>query len=160
MNKIDWPKWSAVAEILSAVAIVATLLYLADQTKELSAQTKQNNDQLSSQIRANIFSLQSDVYATIISNTGGITDVLARASQGDELTTRENMQLRSYRIDVLRTMNFMFLEDPEYVRNNTGWMVSMFRSVPGAREFFEINKGNREPEYVQFVDEVVLPQLD
>ena len=32
--KIDWTKWSAIAEILSAIAIVATLLYLAVQTQQ------------------------------------------------------------------------------------------------------------------------------
>ena len=116
MNKVDWSKWSAIAEILSAVAIVATLLYLADQTKELRVQTEQNNDQLRSQIRANIYSMQSGAYATIISNAGGIADVMAKARQGDELTARENFQFVTFRIDLLRTMNFMFLEDPEYVR--------------------------------------------
>ena len=34
MNKIDWSKWSAIAEILSAIAIVVTLLYLAIQTAQ------------------------------------------------------------------------------------------------------------------------------
>lgn len=43
MKKIDWTKCSAIAEILSAIAIVVTLLYLADQTKQLRAQTEQNN---------------------------------------------------------------------------------------------------------------------
>ena len=43
MSKVDWTKWSAIAEILSALAIVVTLLYLADQTKQLRAQTEQNN---------------------------------------------------------------------------------------------------------------------
>lgn len=37
MNKLDWTKWSAVAEILSSVAIVATLFYLAVQTSQNTA---------------------------------------------------------------------------------------------------------------------------
>lgn len=93
--------------------------------------------------------MQSDVYSTIISNAGGITDVLAKARRGDELTDRENFQLVSFRVDLLRTMNFMFPEDSEYARENPGWMVAMFQNVPGTREWWEGNKSSREPEYVR-----------
>ena len=34
MKKIDWTKWSAISEILSAIAIVVTLLYLAIQMQQ------------------------------------------------------------------------------------------------------------------------------
>jgi len=37
MSKFDWTKWSAVAEIVGAIAIVITLLYLATQTKQNTA---------------------------------------------------------------------------------------------------------------------------
>jgi hypothetical protein len=50
MKKIDWTKWSAVAEILSAIAIVSTLAYLALQTEQSNVQIRQNNDLLSQTI--------------------------------------------------------------------------------------------------------------
>ena len=37
MKKLYWAKWSAVAEILSSIAIVATLFYLAVQTSQNTA---------------------------------------------------------------------------------------------------------------------------
>ena len=37
MNKLDWTKWAALAEILSSIAIVATLFYLAVQTSQNTA---------------------------------------------------------------------------------------------------------------------------
>jgi hypothetical protein len=37
MSKFDWTKWSAVAEIVGAIAVVITLLYLATQTKQNTA---------------------------------------------------------------------------------------------------------------------------
>lgn len=46
MRKIDWTKWSAISEILGAIAIVATLMYLAIQTEQLSEQTRQNTEAL------------------------------------------------------------------------------------------------------------------
>jgi hypothetical protein len=42
MTKIDWSKWSAIAEILSAVAILITLVYLAVQTRFAALQIDQN----------------------------------------------------------------------------------------------------------------------
>jgi hypothetical protein len=49
MKNIDWVKWSAIAEILSAIAIVFTLLYL-------SLQTQQTNRALFSSSRAEMMS--------------------------------------------------------------------------------------------------------
>ena len=49
MKNIDWTKWSAIAEIFSAIAIVFTLLYLA-------LQTQQTNRALFSSSRAQMMS--------------------------------------------------------------------------------------------------------
>jgi len=43
VSKIDWTKWSAIAEVFSALAIVVTLVYLSVQTRYLAQQTEQNN---------------------------------------------------------------------------------------------------------------------
>jgi hypothetical protein len=51
MKSVDWPKWAAIAEILGAVAIIVTLLYLAVQTRELRVQTAQNTDALQANAR-------------------------------------------------------------------------------------------------------------
>ena len=37
MKKIDWSKWSAIAEIVSSIAILVTLAYLAVQTAQNTA---------------------------------------------------------------------------------------------------------------------------
>jgi hypothetical protein len=42
MRTVDWTKWSAIAEIISAAAILITLLYLSVQTRQLALQTAQN----------------------------------------------------------------------------------------------------------------------
>ena len=39
---MKWEKASAIAEIVSSVAVLVTLVYLAIQTKELAAQTEVN----------------------------------------------------------------------------------------------------------------------
>ncbi|MDA1372922.1 MAG: hypothetical protein O2971_19505 [Proteobacteria bacterium] len=50
MSKTEWTKWSSIAEIVSSVAILVTLVYLA-------IQTQQNTDQLRSQTRLGLFEL-------------------------------------------------------------------------------------------------------
>ena len=44
MKNVDWGKWSALAEIVSSVAILATLVYLAIQTQQVATQTQQNSE--------------------------------------------------------------------------------------------------------------------
>jgi len=55
VQKSDWGRWSAIAEILSAIAIVVTLVYLSIQTQHLAVQTEQNNKLLSAQAEFNMF---------------------------------------------------------------------------------------------------------
>ena len=85
MSKIDWTKWSAIAEILSAISIVVTLLYLslqtrylAEQTASLSEQTQQNNLLMRSQTR-------SDISNTIVNTLLG----MAHSDHVDEIRSSE-----------------------------------------------------------------------
>ena len=48
MKTVDWAKWSAIAEIVGAIAVVVTLLYL-------STQTKQNTAALRASVRQEMF---------------------------------------------------------------------------------------------------------
>lgn len=45
MKSADWTKWSSVAEIISAIAILATLLYLAIQTQQNTQAIRVNSQQ-------------------------------------------------------------------------------------------------------------------
>ena len=55
MSKIDWSKWSAVAEILAAIAVVITLVYLAIQTRYVAVQTEQNTAAVRASVRQAMF---------------------------------------------------------------------------------------------------------
>ncbi len=50
MSNINWTKWSSIAEIISSIAILVTLAYLA-------IQTQQNTNQLKSQSRLGLFEM-------------------------------------------------------------------------------------------------------
>ena len=84
MSKIDWTKWSAIAEVLSAFAIFATLLYLAVQThyvrKQTALQIEQNeqniellllnNELLQAQAGYNLLQNRSQFRNSVITDPG------------------------------------------------------------------------------------------
>ena len=84
MKNVDWTKWSAVAEILSAIAIVLTLLYLADQTRQLKVQTEQNNDLLQAQAGYALAQNQANNNA-LLRSSPEFADFLAKLASGDPL---------------------------------------------------------------------------
>jgi len=88
MNKFDCSKWSAIAEILSAIAIVVTLLYLADQANELRAQTEQNN-RLLQQDQNIALSLRAETRATSAIELANMTnehpEIWRRGLAGEQL---------------------------------------------------------------------------
>jgi hypothetical protein len=55
MSRVDWSKWSAIAEIGAALAVVITLVYLAKQTQYVAVQTEQNTAALRASVRQDMF---------------------------------------------------------------------------------------------------------
>ena len=55
MSRIDWSKWSAIAEIGAAVAVVITLVYLAVQTRYVAVQTELNTAAVRASIRQDMY---------------------------------------------------------------------------------------------------------
>ena len=114
MKKIDWSKWSAIAEIASAVAIVVTLsylalqtFYLAEQTEQSVVQTQQNNELL----------MQAELIATAQNGLLGASnridmlnaiadhaDVWVRGNSGDELSEAQQATYRA----LIRSYNSVF----------------------------------------------------
>jgi len=55
MKAVDLAKWSAIAEICGAIAVVITLLYLSLQTRYLATQTEQNTAAIGASVRQEVF---------------------------------------------------------------------------------------------------------
>ena len=66
MKTIDWTKWSAIAEIFSAVAIFMTLVYLGVQTRTLGVQTEQNTKALLAGARQAALDAELDILYAIL----------------------------------------------------------------------------------------------
>lgn len=92
MKTIDWTKWSAIAEILSAVAIVITLLYLANQTNELRVQSTQNNQLLQIQTELAQAEERRSWDSSIIGNPE-LAELLVKAQSNANLSEVEEFRL-------------------------------------------------------------------
>jgi len=94
MNGNSWAKWSAIAEILSSVAIVGTLIYLA-------VQTQQNTD-----------AMQGSTQQTMLMSDLAVLQLAPKEdlSGKDELTDEEKGELQNYLVALARSREFEWFQ--------------------------------------------------
>jgi hypothetical protein len=164
MKKIDWTKWSAIAEILSAVAIVITLLYLADQTQELRVQTQQNNKLLSAEAIGSILETRLEYQNQMLAGVD-IAELLVRNETQEQLSSQDIRRMNALRSQaVIGWQKDYFLYQagvlPEpYLRANFKVMrralFEQFGAFP-AEEFWESWSGDAgATAFVEFVEQCV-----
>ena len=164
MKQIDWTKWSSIAEILSAIAIVVTLIYLADQTNQLAVQTdqlalqtEQNNELLEAQARFNHKETRSNFNA-IPRDNGEFAEILVKSDRGDELTAVEQLRLDSHWDQMFTAWEWEFIEfeNGRLVLPVEGWRDSMSR--PSTFDRWGRVKHRFRAEFSAWVDENVTPE--
>ena len=114
MQKTDWTKWSAIAEILSSVAIVATLLYLAIQTQQNAAAIQSSSRQ--TMLMADLEVLQM------------APDELLFAKEA--LTVPEMEKLQKYLIALVRSREFQWFQYRDGQLDREVWE-SYLGALPG-----------------------------
>ena len=98
MNTVDWPKWSAIAEIASSIAIVATLMYLA-------IQTQQNAGAILANSRNALIATEVALNQQVVDNAA-IRLVRSKANP----TREELAQLEAWLISLVRTREHQWLQ--------------------------------------------------
>jgi hypothetical protein len=169
MNKIDWTKWSAIAEILSAIAIVATLLYLADQTQELKVQTQQNNKLLSAEAIGSVLETRLGYQDQMLSGVD-IAELRERNMTQEQLSSQDLLRLEAlYSQAVIGWQKDYFLYQegilPErYMRANFKVMKRVMFDASGAysaAEFWERwSRDSGTPEFGELVEKCVRLDCD
>jgi hypothetical protein len=150
MKKIDLGQ---TITILANIGVILGIVFLA---VELS----QNNEELASQTRANIYQMRADLQTDYINNVGGIADIYTKLQSGEALSVTESNRLNSRRAHVLRTLEYMFHEDEAGTVAEAGFVEVMFRADPGLVDAWDRNRNDRNLEFVQFVEGRVIPRLD
>ena len=139
MKEIGWTKWSAIAEILGAIAIVVTLLYLADQTKELRLQTEQNNLLMRSQTRSEISQSISEMLLS--SAHSDHLDEIVYPEELEQLGSLAAVRFQVFQLASLRIWENVYYqwrnglyEDSEYEAEKQVWATNMNR--PSMRDLY------------------------
>ena len=108
-----WAKWSAIAEILGAVAVVVTLLYLSAQTRYLATQTQQNTAAIQASVRQAMLSEDRESLYKIIEYP-----FLGRACG---LTEEQKVQTQAYLFAFLRMRENYWIQYQNGVLDESTW---------------------------------------
>ena len=155
MSKVDWTKWSAVAEILSAVAVVATLLYLALQTQHLAEQTEQNNVLMQAQAGYNM--LQNRVgYRADIVRDQDVAEFWYRIRQARSPSDVSDLDIFRWRAERERQMLSWQWEYSQIVAGNLALEEFIVRLPPDgpARDEWERFKSSLSPAFVAWMEDL------
>jgi len=106
MKKIDWTKWSAIAEVFSALAIVVTLGYLAIQTQQNTAATQASVRQ--SMLEADRESLYMAVQYPFLTRRSGLDE-------------EEQLQLIAFMTAFMRTRENFWIQYQKGVLDQDTW---------------------------------------
>ena len=147
---MNWDAIGAVGEIIGAIAVVATLIYL-------STQIRQNNKLLSSDSRQ---TLVSNDLTSLISNVEN-SDVFAKLVSKELLSAEEQLRLSFFFALDLRNREFEYFEFKNGLLDEETWL--SYRKVVlinhstglGKKWWEEIGRGIVDPEFAKQVDELL-----
>ena len=169
MTKIDWTKWSAIAEVCGAVAIVATLIYLAVQTQYLAEQTEQNNRFLGAQVVLAQAGYRNTFDERVIQNAD-FAELAVRAMNNEELSAADQLRVRRFIHSAFSNleMEYQLLQYTDTTErapllanlealfeNGYGLMRS-----EGVRDAWEELKFLRSEDFVRYVESTVLVDVE
>ncbi len=150
MKKIDLGQ---AIQTLANLGVIAGIVFLA-------VEISQNNDELASQSRNTLYQMRADLQEAYIYNRGGIADLDGKAARGEPLTQIEQGRLGSRRSHILQTLEYMFQEDREGTMKSAGWVAIVFGNDPDLSEVWDRSRGIRDPEFVEWFEESVMPQIE
>ena len=148
MKNTEWSKWASIAEIVSSVAILITLLYLA-------IQTGQNADAINSQSRQSL--AESAVFEqTIWLQYPELSSLIVDNSI--EMTFEQKVQLDSLMLLSFSRREFAFRQYQAGVLNENVWnqetnVISLLLGTERTRSWWNtIGKSGFEEDFTNTVD--------
>lgn len=144
MKPIDWTKWSAIAEIISSVAILITLLYLA-------IQTQQNTDAVQASVRQAMLAEDRESLYKIIE--------FPSLNKRTDLTEIEEVQLFANLIAFIRMRENHWLQYQNGVLDEATWLSYrqpllnvVFHSAFGRNVWTEQSEVILDPSFVESIN--------
>lgn len=145
MKNVDWTKCSAIAEIASSIAIVATLIYL-------TIQTQQNAGAILANSRNALIATEIAVNQQVVENPS-----IFLARYKTDLTLEEQIQLEVWLIQAVRTREHQWLQYQDGLLDEQIWdayanALPVILSFPRERAWWDFVKYDYFDH--QFADEV------
>ena len=148
MKTIDWSKWSAIAEIFGAVAIVMTLLYLA-------IQTKQNTQAIEASAARDIARDEVAAISAVVADPE-----IFLLFDRDELTEADAIKLHAFLAVFTRAQENYWtqyelgvIEESRLLRYQTAF--SMMLSNERNRNWWESQKNSFDPAFAARIDSIL-----
>ena len=148
---MDWEAGAAIAEIIAAVAVIASLIYL-------SIQIHQNNELLRSGSRQTLVTNDLASLAANFSNA----DVFARYVAGQELSAEDQLRLSFMFTLDLRNREFEYFQYANGLLDEQAWLayrhvVLINHSTGLGRAWWDqIGRGLVDPKFADLVDEMLV----
>lgn len=148
---MTWEIGAAIAEILAAAAVIASLIYLA-------VQIRQNNELLRSESRQAL--VANDL--TSLSANFQNSDVLAKYVAEDELSAEEQLRLSFMFALDLRNREFEYFQYTNGLLDKETWLayrhvILINHSVGLGRTWWtEIGRGIVDPTFAKLIDELLV----
>jgi hypothetical protein len=146
---MNWDAIGAIGEIIGALAVIATLMYLAIQVRHTKNMVTNQNEQTLYQQWAS--SLQP------LATSPQVSSLMVKGRKSYlGLTEEERMQF-----DALMVMVLNSAEAPYRITDNSEedaeveviWEIArLFLNYPGGREYWEQNKSGFYPDFVTWID--------
>ena len=149
---MNWEAVAAVSELVGAIAVVATLIYL-------SVQLRQNNILLKEQAKYHMLQNQISYHDRFAEDPE-----LVRTMYGTDLTDEENLRMRRLAgsIAVLFRWNWEFLRAKERIFGLKDVPTEAFAyefAKANLGEFWDDVKSIYDPSFVSFMDSDVVPRV-
>ena len=129
--KINWAKYSVFTEIISSVAILITLIYLA-------IQTQQNTDAILANTRNQVIEVDTAITQTLIE----FPEIELAFYKKEPLNDLERVQLENWLIALIRTREYQWLQYQNGLLDEQTWesflsAVSVTLSFPRTRYWWD-----------------------
>ncbi|MFT5482131.1 MAG: hypothetical protein ACI9GW_000779 [Halieaceae bacterium] len=149
MNSLNWDAIGALAEVVGAVGVIFSLLYLALQIRTQNVQAKLTaRHEIASGLRQ-----ASGVYAM-----DDLTEIFVRANENyDAISEAESVRLIVVTTNLFRAWEEAFLTQKDGHLGVDMWVVISrdYTQTMGAssmRHIWSIRKGNYDPDFQKYVD--------
>ena len=146
---MDWTVIGALGELIGAVAVVVSLIYL-------SRQVRQNTRALRTANAATVKQNFQTIARAFITDRGA-SDVILRALQREELTPAEKLSAYAWFFDLLKSGELAYSQYISEDLDEAVWDASLqfflaYWTTPGMREYWQDRRHAFIPEFREAMD--------